>query len=503
MAEANDILKQVKNVWINLGSGQKVAAGGITFLVFMGILAAAFLGGSPDYKQLVTQVAPKDLPGILSQLDDAGISDYKIIPSSKSIHVKSSDYDEARNMLYRSGMLKGESGDDESGGMFGSGGGMNREERNRNWNLSTEKRLAKRLESLGYIDKATVTITGKKKVYYKSGKEQAKAMVMVKIHDDYSKDQVKTIAYMVANGVESLSADAVTVSDFYGQILKKPSKGDDTEDQESRLAYQSQLEQQKIAKVQGLLDKVYGRDKVYLVLDVSLDWTRSNKIEKKFDTEGKVVREKTTQESTKPVGSNRNGGAPGSNAVEKGGAGAGATIAKELTKKESADFGFTESKVVTMGGAITRMTASVFIDESLGDQKDELKQTVAGAIGIDLARGDKIDVSVQTIAGPQEIATEPESGGIGSNPDMMMFYVRNGIYVFLGLIFIFFALRTIKKAQADLRSVLEASLEEEQKTEPVAPLTLEETVLETATRDADLAGRSLKRWLYEGAGAAE
>lgn len=501
MAEANDILKQIKNVWTNLGAGQKVAATGVTGLVFAAILAAALLSGSPDYKQLISDVAPKDISGVIGQLEDAGISDYKII-AGNAIHVDSSDYELARTTLFRSGTLPSKGKDPEESGMFSSSGGLNRAERVHAQNRKTERRLAKSIETLGFIEKANVVLTGKKKAYYRGGKEDAKAMVMITTRHTLSKEQVKAVAYMVSSGVESLSADAVAISNQDGIMLKKPSSGDDSGDQESRLMYKSQLEAAKTQKAQDRLDLVYGPNKVLVAVDVNLDWTKSNTVEKKFDSEGKVVREKLTTESTKPVGTSSSGGTVSNASLQGKDKKSKQAMAKDTTKKETADFGYKESKMITLGGSITRMTASVFVDESLASVKNELLQIVAGTIGIDKARGDQIDVITAKIEGPTATTTEPTvDDGVVS--DSIAFWVEKGIYLILGLAFVFFAVRTIKKAQKDLRLILEASLEEEPAEEVVAPLTLEQSVLETAIGDTDLAGRSLRKWLYEGAEASE
>ncbi len=500
MAEANDILKQVKNVWANLGSGQKVAAAGVTMMVFAAILAAALLGGNPDYKQLITKVAPKDISGIISQLEDIGIMDYKIVAGS-AIHVKSDDYELARSTLYQSGTLPDKGTDGEDDGLF-AGGGMSREARIHARNLKTQKRLAKSIQTLGYIEWATVTITAKKRVFFDRGNEKAKAMVTVKTKGELSKEQIRTIAYMVSSGVESLSADAVAISTSEGWVLKAPTTDESALGQESRLAHKKQLEKSTQMAAQSLLDRVYGRNKVQIAVNFSLDWTRSNVTEKKFDTAGKIVREKSITESSKPAGGSANGGKPGNANLQKDGKSSKTAISKDSTKMEKNDYGYKQTSTVDLGGKVVRMTASVFIDESLRSVKAELERTVSAAIGIDPERGDIIEVTVAKM--PEVVPIEkPDEVVSQETKETVMFYVEKTSYVLLGLAFIFFALKTIKKAQADLRAVLETSMEEENREEPVAPLTLEESVLETASSDADLAGRSLRKWLYEGSGASE
>jgi flagellar biosynthesis/type III secretory pathway M-ring protein FliF/YscJ len=159
----------------------------------------------------------------------------------------------------------------------------------------------------------------------------------------------------------------------------------------------------------------------------------------------------------------------------------------------------TESQKVKVGPELKRMTAAILLDQSLEDKKDEISKIVGAAIGFDQSRGDEISVMVMEMAALPEPAFEVEDGG--STTSVTLFtWIERGLWALVGLAFLFFALRTVKKAQAGLRDVLEASLEDEQPVEAVKPITLEETVLDTAMQDTELAGRSLRRWLYEGVG---
>ena len=82
----------------------------------------------------------------------------------------------------------------------------------------------------------------------------------------------------------------------------------------------------------------------------------------------------------------------------------------------------------------------------------------------------------------------------------MMAWAEYALYTLLGILFLVFALRTIRRAKSSLREILEVSLDDEQTKKVEIPKTLEESVVDAAVADTELAGRTLRRWLYENVG---
>ena len=236
--------------------------------------------------------------------------------------------------------------------------------------------------------------------------------------------------------------------------------------------------------------------KVVVRVAVDMDWTRQQISEKAYDPEG-VRTEKSLTESVKETPAIAGGNASGQ-ATQNGGNSAGGNGFRNKVTTERSEYGVTEKQMVKVGPELKRMTVAILIDESLAEKKAEVEKIVAAAIGLDASRGDEISTMIHTFA--ELPATEFETGEPSGSPAAgLITWIERGVWALVGLIFLFFALRTVKKAQAGLRDVLQASLEEEAPIEPPKPITLEETVLETAMQDTELAGRSLRRWLYEGA----
>lgn len=500
MAEATDILSQIKNIWTNLGGGQKAGVLAVTVLVFGGVLAGSLLGGRTEYRQIASGLAPGDVASLVTQLENEGIVDYKILADGSTVLVSTDEIDRARTILGRTGVLPTGSKDEESGGLFGNTAMNSREVTMANARRA-EKRLARILGEFAYVDFANVTITPAVDKPWRKGDKPAKASVVIKPRMTLSEHQIQSIAHTVASGVANLSADDVAISDTNGIILRSPVAGGASGGRSRTLQAQAEMEAQKEAAVQRKLDLAYGPHKVLVTVSLQLDWTKQNVRQKTYDPESKVTRHKMRTETSKSRPTRVPGGRPGAtdtiNATESTVTANGSDSSS--TTEEMSDYGLTESESVSLGGDVKRMGVGVILDQSLAEKRDEIASMIKAAVNYDEGRKDTFEVTVTEIAGPGETDVEALMGSAESN-QMIMAWVEYGLYGLLGIGFLFFTLRTIKKAKRSLHEVLETSLQPEEvvETAPV-PKSLEETVIEAVKKDSELAGKSLRRWLYESA----
>jgi len=503
--ETNDMMQQLREIWSKLSLGQKTGAVVICIAVFGGILIVTTMAGDPEYRQLVSDLSPKELEAVVSRFSADGIQKYKIIGMG-TILVDIDELEDARRSLAQGGLLGASSDDTAEEGLFG-GTALN----SRDLSLREARKAERRLEKIlvgtfEFVDHAKITITPAVRSYYKSGKKPAKAAVVVKSRGVLGRNQIESIANTVASAVENLSPDNIAISDTRGVLLRSPrvgsGKGNDG-DRGADLEYQTQLEAQKTLQAQDLMDRSFGPGKIRVQVSVNLDWKRQQIKKMEFDPDSAVTvdREKMEKKTQRP--SRAPGGAPGNSALNNGSNSTSAALGRDesSTVKESKKFNTTESQIVEMGGRILRMTVSAIVDESLKDQVSQIGKVIANAVGLDeKGRGDTIEIIATKLEIP-EIEDITESIEAAEKQEKIMAWAQIGIYAFLGLAFLFFSLRTIKRAQASLKEVLESSMDEEKEEEPVAPPTLEEQILEKAKRDSELAGRTLRRWLYEGAEA--
>ncbi|MCA9319412.1 MAG: hypothetical protein KDB53_01695 [Planctomycetes bacterium] len=501
MADTTSIIAQAKRVWTNLSGGQKAGVIAITVAVFAGVLFATTMAGDPDYRQLVSGVSGSELETIVARLENDGILDYRIVGDG-TLFVESSRLESARRSLAQGGLLNKSNDANEDGGLFG-GGALN----SRDLAIREARKAEKRLEAIltdtfEFIETAKVSITPGVKSYARSNRRPAKAAVVLKARGGMSRYQIDSVAHTVASAVEDLSADQVAISDTRGIVLRSPDMTAPGDPRAPNLEYQAQLEAQKTMQAQDLMDRSFGPNRVSVKVSVELNWTRQEVKKTEFDPDSSVTVDRMKTEHSKQTPTRVPGGRPSTAAVNNGAnsdAGTGNANDKSTTVKETKNFNTVESQVVELGGKIKRMTVSAVVDESLATQVDDIKRVIANAVGLDEpGRGDSIELLSAKMDVPEVADLDSEKDSAESMAKMMQ-WAEFGLYGLLGLGFLFFSIRTVKKAQANLREVLETSLEPPKEVETPRELTIEEQIIESTKKDSELAGRSLRRWLYEGA----
>ncbi|MEE9391623.1 MAG: flagellar M-ring protein FliF C-terminal domain-containing protein [Planctomycetota bacterium] len=496
MESTNDVLGQIKTIWGRFSGGQKIGVGAAVAAAFAGVLMATIWAGQPDYRNLGLELSAKEAGVAIGRLDEEGI-DYKVMADGSTILIETSDLEQARRLLAKDG-LSGAGAKEDGSGMFSSGNTINRRQQTWSNARNTEKRVSATLVNFDYIEFAHVHITPLRERYYKQGRRPAKASVQVKLRGTLSDHQIQSITHTVAQAVDGLNPDHVTIQDTHGIVLKQPNQGELQGMKKNLLKHQEAIEFAKANRAQQQLDFVFGPGKTHVTVDVEIDSTRSQTRQTKYNPKSGITRHKEKNEKSSTSPRRVPGGLPvGSRSPANGSGGGGDAVDKTVSVTETKDFDRTETELVKMGGAIKRLSAAVFIDESLSSHEESIRKTLAAAVGIDESRGDSIALHIAAIVGVPETNFEEERSAAESQATVFA-YAEYGIFGLLGALFLFFSLRTIKKAKASLQDVLQSSLDEEEasRPKPKAP-ELENVVLKAVNENSALAGRSLKRWLYE------
>lgn len=509
MDKANDIFGQLREIWSRFGAGQKIGVVATTLLVLGAVLGLSLWAGRPDYKRLALGSA--DLAAVTAKLDDDAI-DYRILADGQTLVVASHQHADAQSSLARAGLLR-RSDDSEEGGIFGKASPLNREHQRELRAREAEKRLAKSLERFQFINEARVTITPAKDRYFKRGQQKARANIQISANVHPTEAQIQSITHVVLGGVQGLTADQITIADTRGTILKYP-------EQESGLhrtevARQRQVEMEKTRKAQEFLNFTYGTHRTLVTVSADIDWTRSKMHEKKFNPESGVTRNRTKSEESRASGI-ANGGAVGSRSPAGAPPPAAADPDTSSMTTEMKDFDSTETELVKMGGAIKRLSAAVMVDEAvlakpakegqapepidpaeLQAEIKKIEEAVSAAIGLDPTRGDRVEVKIGPVSAPLTMEVESPAAAVGFIAEYGQ-WIKLGLYVTLALAFLVVALRTLKKAQKAMREVLEVSLEDEAPAAaPEEPEPIDNQVVASVRANADLAGRNVRKWLYE------
>lgn len=279
-----------------------------------------------------------------------------------------------------------------------------------NYRRALQGELSRTIMALPEIEQCRVHLAIPDKTVFTRIAEKPKASVFVKLKSGkrLSRSQVDGIVHLVSNSVEGLNPRDVTVVDSKGELLTSPS--DDINGlSNTQLERQQLIERDLENRIVTILEPVVGKNKVRAKVAVTLNLTRVEKTEEKYDPEGQVVR--SEQRNTEKSTTGSTGGVPGVTSNIPGKTQPQSSSIKGQMDKKNEIINYEISKMtshqITIPGEIKRLTAAILVDGTYSVQKDskevkyvarteeELKQfeeMVKKAVGFMADRGDEVTV---------------------------------------------------------------------------------------------------------------
>lgn len=405
-----DWKEQLLRVWRNVGKRERYMILGSTIFLFAALLVWSYWwGGRPDYVPLFTNMEAKDAGEVVAKLKELKI-DNKIDANGTAILVPAKDVYRVRLELASQGLPRGNKGFE----IFDQNKFGVTEFQNKVYYLQAlQGELTRTIEQMAEVEKARVHIVMTEDSLYKKNEKPATASVMLKLRPStqLSKEQVKGIVNLVANSVQGLKPENITVVDQMARVLNN-----DQADapQAAGAATVTQIEltkkmQDDIQKnIQTLLEQVLGPGKAASRVSVELNFDQRmldrQVFEPVVDDKGIIRSSQEVNESFKGT-SAAPGGTPGTTANIPGyvtaNTGQSNYDKKEVTR--NFEINETKEKVISSPGSIKRLTVAVLVDNNVTRaQQDSLTKVVASAVGLNPARGDV--VSVESIPFSTEVA---------------------------------------------------------------------------------------------------
>lgn len=422
--------------------------------LLVGLAASIALGVSivmwshtPNYSVLFGSLNDKDASAVVASLQKNGI-EYKVDPSTGAVMVAASKVHEARLKLAAEGLphssdMGFELMEKQEG--FGTSQFLEKARYQR----AMEGELARTIMSLNAVANARVHLALPKDSVFIRDRRKATASVFVDLYPGRTLDegQVAAVVHMVASSVPNLEPGNVTVVDQQGQLLTAPNRSHDMALSASQFAYERQVEQSYVDRIQNILAPIVGSDGVRAQVMADLDFTVTEQTQEVYNPDLPAVRSEQSFEEQTPAGS-MDGGVPGALSNEPPGAatapqqtaagtarGAGKAAA-ETVRTASAKTPMKTVKRSTMNyeldktishtrrptGAIKRLSVAVVVDEKqtvndTGDvvhtprtqaEIDRITSLVKDAVGFNAQRGDTINVISSSFATPPQLAPLPE-----------------------------------------------------------------------------------------------
>lgn len=408
--------QQLAEIWKQLGINQRVSVVLGAGVVIAGLIGLSVWSNRPDFVLLYGKLDDAEAAKVMAALDDAKIP-YQTGRGGSSILVPSDKVYQMRAQLAAKGIPRGEGVGFEifDKPNFGISDFVQRA----NYLRAIQGELSRTISQIDMVESSRVMIVMPENRLLVDTQKKPTASVFVRTRGNgqLPSSAINSIRFLVANAVEGLQANSVSVVDHLGNVLSENSEENSVAGMSNnQLAARRNLEQYLSKKAEGMLEKALGSGQAIVRVAAEINWDTITRTEEKFDPDGQVARSTTlNDETTTSTTGDSGGGVAGvasniAGADTNNAAGGTSPLNNSQTKKKVTQSQYELSRIssntILNAGGIKRLSAAVFIAQKVeGEGKDrkpvartddemqKLKRIVQSAVGIvenDPARKDEI-----------------------------------------------------------------------------------------------------------------
>lgn len=384
----------------------------LVIMVAMGF--AVFLSTSSDYSVLLTNVPSDQVTTIIGKLNSKNVP-FRLQDESKTILVPN-------DLLHSTQMqLMAELGSSNMGSigleLFDKQDfGINSYAQKVNYQRALQGELMRAINTLSAVkqSKVILALPQKKTIMEESAPPTASVVISLNTGKDLNPDQVKGIQFLVANSVEGMDFEKVSVLDDRGRLLSKKTDGLTGASTEI-MELKQQVEKDLQERIDSILTKVVGTGKVVTRVDATISNRHISSVEEIIDPDKTAIRSMTSNEQSADGSRSNPSGVPGSRSNLPGAEDTGASAGfKQENKQETKTINYEVPKTVRnvkeAAGSVEKISVAVLVDGYMSttktaDGKEETKwvarspeeiakyeSLVKSAIGFVATRGDAVKI---------------------------------------------------------------------------------------------------------------
>lgn len=469
----SDSISQFVNLLNALPLSKKISLIFIIVLLGAGFAGIFYLGNQEDYQVLYNNLSPEDGGVIVTKLKERNIP-YKIEANGTIVMVPTEKIYELRlslagDGLPRSGNVGYEIFDktDFSTTQF---------VQELNYKRALQGELVRTINQFDEVSSSRVFIVVPKASLFVEDEKSASASIQLKLRASLPANKLAAIVHLVANAVEGLETDRVTVVDTKGRLIFKGEGGGEAASllSNAQLEYKRNVENEIKVNVQTMLEGIAGDGRAIVRVNAEIDFNKITLNEEEYDPSTTAVR------STRKIEESAQSGGEDSKADQAminrrrgvvpsaGGSGNG------MMKKDIAtnyEINKITRTILKPAGTITRLSVAAVLDGTYKTEKqpdgtmkrtyfarsaDELKkfdEIVKKAMGYNEDREDQVTVSSISFAdsgtGLEELPAEAESSKLDILKQVLG-YKKTIINLLLAAILFVLVIRPLMKSMKNL-----------------------------------------------------
>ncbi|HEY2952159.1 MAG TPA: flagellar basal-body MS-ring/collar protein FliF [Verrucomicrobiae bacterium] len=360
--------RQLLSIWKQLGLNQRISVVLAFGVVLAALFSLALWSSRVDFALLYGKLDDAEAAKVISVLEEMKVP-HKAGQGGGAIYVPKDKVHLMRMQLASRGIPRGDGVGFEifDKPNFGISDFVQRA----NYLRAIQGELSRTISQLDEVEAARVMIVLPENRLLVDNHKRPTASVFVRTRGQgqLPPSAVNSIRFLVANAVEGLQANQVTVVDNRGTVLSENSESDSLGGlSSSQLVARRNLEQYLGKKAEGMLEAVLGPGQAVVRVATEINFDQLTRTEEKFDPDGQVVRISTiNDENVDSTTSGTGGGVPGvtSNIGTETNSTGGAPLNNNLTKKKVTNNQYEINKITSnltqVAGGLKRVSAAVFV----------------------------------------------------------------------------------------------------------------------------------------------
>lgn len=424
-----ELARQLQLIWKQLGLNQRVIIVGATMALFVGLIGIVIWSRRVEYALLYGKLEETEAARVVAALDESKVP-YKVGQNGNAIMVAADRVHAMRMQLASKGIPKGDGVGFEifDKPNFGISDFVQRA----NYLRALQGELSRTIGQVEQIEHARVMLVMPENRLLLDMQKTPTASVFVQVRGNspLPAQVVGAIRFLVANSVEGLKPNNVTVMDNLGNMLAENDDKDSLAGLSgSQLSARKNLETYLSKKAEGMLERVLGSGQAVVRVSAEINYDSMSTTEEKFDPDAQIVRSSVINDENVETVTPVDSGSPGVGDAAGDGNGGTNTVAttpastsrtrKKVTNNQY-EVNKTTSNLVQAAGGVKRLTAAVFVAarmEGVGadrkmvprtpEELEKLRRIVQTALGItegsDAIRKDMITLEEMSFNDSQSV----------------------------------------------------------------------------------------------------
>jgi flagellar M-ring protein FliF len=405
------MLDQLKLLANNLTKRQMILIAITALVIASGLGFLILKNRDRDFQPVYTGLAAEDAGQIVNRLKESNV-EYRLGDNGSTILVRSAKAAEVRLNLAGSGLPKS--------GRIGfelfdkTNFGISDFTEQVNYRRALEGELERSISSINEVEQSRVHLTFAKESVFTESRQPAKASVLVKLKNgaELSKKNVLAIEHLVANAVQGLTAENVSIVDMKGNLLSRRNQGGDAEDgyKQNLIEYRQRIEKSLLANIYSTLEPVLGAEHFRAGVSVDVDYSSGEQSEETFDPDRSVmVSQQRSEETNIPNAASGVPGTPSNLPRPTSRPGSSTSAITRRTENIAYQTSRTVRRTKLPDGAIRRISVSAILDQNVRwegtgakarrileppseETLKKVRDLISGAVGFNPERGDQLIV---------------------------------------------------------------------------------------------------------------